>query len=106
VCSSDLIIIADTKFEFGLVDGQITLIDEALTPDSSRFWPVDSYEAGREPESWDKQILRNHLETLDWNHEYPPPRLPADVLQKTYQRYREILDILFPGEAAKWAPYL
>jgi len=100
------VILADTKFEFGLVDGQITLIDEALTPDSSRFWPVDSYEAGREPESWDKQILRNHLETLDWNHEYPPPRLPADVLQKTYQRYRKILDILFPGEAAKWAPYL
>lgn len=100
------VILADTKFEFGFIDGRITLIDEALTPDSSRFWPVASYEPGHEPESWDKQILRNHLETLDWDHEYPPPRLPVDVLEKTYQRYREILDILFPGEAEKWQPYL
>ena len=84
----------------------VTLIDEALTPDSSRFWPAGSYQAGQEPESWDKQILRNHLETLDWNHEYPPPRLPEEVLNRTYQRYREVLDILFPGEAAKWQKYL
>jgi len=100
------VILADTKFEFGLVDGEITLIDEALTPDSSRFWPAESYREGVEPESWDKQILRNHLETLDWNHEYPPPRLPQSVLEHTYQRYREVLDILFPGEAAKWQQYL
>jgi len=100
------VILADTKFEFGLIDGRITLIDEALTPDSSRFWPADGYQPGREPESWDKQILRNHLETLDWNHDYPPPHLPAEVLQRTYDRYREVLDILFPGEAAKWQQYL
>jgi phosphoribosylaminoimidazole-succinocarboxamide synthase len=100
------VILADTKFEFGIIDGQVTLIDEALTPDSSRFWPADSYQAGQEPESWDKQILRNHLETLDWNHEYPPPRLPEEVLNRTYQRYREVLDILFPGEAAKWQEFL
>ncbi len=100
------VILADTKFEFGIINGKVTLIDEALTPDSSRFWPADKYEAGQEPESWDKQILRNHLETLDWNHEYPPPRLPEEVLNRTYQRYREVLDILFPGEAAKWQKYL
>jgi len=100
------VILADTKFEFGIIDGQITLIDEALTPDSSRFWPAATYQPGQEPESWDKQILRNHLETLDWNHEYPPPRLPAEVLERTYQRYREVLDILFPGEAARWQQYL
>lgn len=100
------VILADTKFEFGIIDGRITLIDEALTPDSSRFWPAETYQPGQEPESWDKQILRNHLETLDWNHEYPPPRLPVEVLEHTYQRYREVLDILFPGEAAKWQQYL
>ncbi len=100
------VILADTKFEFGLVEGRITLIDEALTPDSSRFWPAESYQPGQEPESWDKQILRNHLETLAWNHDYPPPRLPAEVLDHTYRRYREVLDILFPGEAAKWQQYL
>ncbi len=100
------VILADTKFEFGLIDGRITLIDEALTPDSSRFWPAESYRPGQEPESWDKQILRNHLETLDWNHDYPPPRLPDTVLERTYQRYREVLGILFPGEAAKWQQYL
>jgi phosphoribosylaminoimidazole-succinocarboxamide synthase len=100
------VIVADTKFEFGLIDGRITLIDEALTPDSSRFWPAADYQPGREPASWDKQILRNHLETLDWNHDYPPPSLPQDVLQRTYRRYREVLDILFPGEAAQWQQYL
>ncbi|MCB1184966.1 phosphoribosylaminoimidazolesuccinocarboxamide synthase [bacterium] len=100
------VIVADTKFEFGMIDGQITLIDEALTPDSSRFWPADGYAPGQEPASWDKQILRNHLETLDWNHDYPPPRLPAEVLQKTYARYREVLEILFPEEAAAWQQYL
>ncbi len=100
------VILADTKFEFGIINGRITLIDEALTPDSSRFWPAESYRPGQEPESWDKQILRNHLETLDWNHEYPPPRLPAAVLERTYDRYREVLEILFPGEAAKWQQYL
>ena len=96
------VILADTKFEFGRINGVITLIDEALTPDSSRFWPADEHRPGQDPPSWDKQILRSHLETLDWNHEPPPPALPAEILERTYRRYREVLDILFPGEAAKW----
>ncbi len=100
------VILADTKFEFGLVEGQITLIDEVLTPDSSRFWPLDEHTPGQEPPSWDKQILRNHLETLDWDHEPPPPALPQEVLINTYQRYLAVLHILFPAEAKKWADYL
>lgn len=100
------VILADTKFEFGLVDGRIILIDEVMTPDSSRFWPAAGHQAGQEPPSWDKQILRNHLETLDWDHAPPPPRLPAEILAKTSQRYREVLDILFPEEAAAWRKYL
>jgi phosphoribosylaminoimidazole-succinocarboxamide synthase len=100
------VIVADTKFEFGLVDGRIVLIDEALTPDSSRFWPAADHRPGEEPPSWDKQILRNHLETLDWDHAPPPPSLPAEILARTAARYREVLEILFPQEAAKWATYL
>ena len=100
------VILADTKFEFGMIDGRVTLIDEVLTPDSSRFWPADEHRPGQEPPSWDKQILRNYLETLDWNHEPPPPPLPAEILEKTSRRYREVLDILFPTEAAKWQAYL
>ncbi len=100
------VILADTKFEFGLIDGKITLIDEVLTPDSSRFWPADEHQPGQEPSSWDKQILRNHLESLDWNHEPPPPPLPAEILERTAQRYLEVLEILFPAEAEKWRKYL
>ena len=100
------VILADTKFEFGLIDGQIILIDEVMTPDSSRFWPADEHQPGEEPSSWDKQILRNYLETLDWNHAPPPPPLPAEVLEKTSRRYHEVLNILFPAEAAKWQAYL
>ncbi len=100
------VLIADTKFEFGKVDGRIVLIDEALTPDSSRFWPADEHVAGEEPPSWDKQILRNHLDTLDWDKCYPPPQLPDEVLERTASRYREVLDILFPEEAAAWQTVL
>ena len=100
------VILADTKFEFGLIDGRVTLIDEVLTPDSSRFWPADRHRPGQEPPSWDKQILRNHLETLDWNHEPPPPALPPEVLERTALRYTEVLNILFPAEAEKWRQYL
>lgn len=100
------VILADTKFEFGRIDGKITLIDEVLTPDSSRFWPADEHQPGQEPSSWDKQILRNHLETLDWDHEPPPPALPAEILTKTSARYHEVLKILFPAEAAKWEAFL
>jgi phosphoribosylaminoimidazole-succinocarboxamide synthase len=83
------IIIADTKFEFGEVDGELTLIDEALTPDSSRFWPRDRYRPGGPQPSFDKQPLRDWLETTGWNKEPPPPDLPDDVVQATAERYRE-----------------
>ena len=84
------IIIADTKFEFGLDDtGQLYLIDEVLTPDSSRFWPVDQYQVGISPPSFDKQIVRDYLETLDWDKTPPGPKLPPEVLVKTAAKYRE-----------------
>ncbi|MFM8331996.1 MAG: phosphoribosylaminoimidazolesuccinocarboxamide synthase [Candidatus Methylumidiphilus sp.] len=84
------IIIADTKFEFGLGEsGELYLIDEVLTPDSSRFWPVDEYRVGISPPSFDKQIVRDYLETLDWDKTPPGPRLPPDVLAKTAAKYRE-----------------
>jgi phosphoribosylaminoimidazole-succinocarboxamide synthase len=84
------IIIADTKFEFGLdQDGGLVLIDEILTPDSSRFWPADSYSPGQSPPSFDKQFVRDYLETLDWDKRPPGPRLPPEVLEKTAAKYRE-----------------
>ena len=100
------VILADTKFEFGMIEGRITLIDEVLTPDSSRFWPASDHQTGQEPPSWDKQILRNYLETLDWNHEAPPPSIPGHILEQTYRRYHEVLQILFPQEAEKWQAFL
>jgi phosphoribosylaminoimidazole-succinocarboxamide synthase len=91
-CAQRGIIIADTKFEFGLApDGQLLLIDEALTPDSSRFWPADSYRLGISPPSFDKQFVRDYLETLDWNKRAPGPKLPADVIQRTAANYEEAL---------------
>ncbi|MCP4299300.1 MAG: phosphoribosylaminoimidazolesuccinocarboxamide synthase [Gammaproteobacteria bacterium] len=87
------IIIADTKFEFGLDDeGRVHIIDEALTPDSSRFWPVDSYEVGSSPPSFDKQFVRDYLDTLDWDKTAPGPDLPPDVVQQTAAKYQEALD--------------
>ncbi len=84
------IIIADTKFEFGLDDDdRLVLIDEVLTPDSSRFWPADSYRVGISPPSFDKQFVRDYLETLDWDKTEPGPSLPAEILQKTAAKYRE-----------------
>lgn len=83
------IIVADTKFEFGLTNGDLILIDECLTPDSSRFWPADSYAPGRSPPSFDKQFVRDYLETLDWNKTPPGPLLPADVIQNTSEKYHE-----------------
>jgi phosphoribosylaminoimidazole-succinocarboxamide synthase len=86
------IIIADTKFEFGVdEEGRLTLIDEALTPDSSRFWPMDSYRVGVSPPSFDKQFVRDYLETLQWNKQPPAPRLPAEVIARTSEKYREAL---------------
>lgn len=83
------IIIADTKFEFGILDGKIILIDEALTPDSSRFWDVEEYEPGKSQASFDKQFVRDYLETLDWDKTYPGPELPEEVSRKTSERYLE-----------------
>jgi len=89
------IIIADTKFEFGLNDkGELVLIDEVLTADSSRFWPRDSYRVGISPPSYDKQFVRDYLETLDWNKEPPAPKLPPDVIARTSEKYREALQRL------------
>jgi phosphoribosylaminoimidazole-succinocarboxamide synthase len=89
------IIIADTKFEFGTdTRGQLVLIDEVITPDSSRFWPVASYRAGVSPPSFDKQFVRDYLETLDWNKKAPGPRLPAEIIAKTSEKYREALRLL------------
>lgn len=88
------IIIADTKFEFGLHDGQLLLIDEVLTPDSSRFWPAATYAAGRSQASYDKQFVRDYLETLTWDKTPPAPALPADVVQKTQAKYIEAYELL------------
>jgi len=86
------IIIADTKFEFGLDEqGRLFIIDEALTPDSSRFWPVDGYEIGTSPPSYDKQFVRDYLETLDWDKTAPGPDLPAEIIERTADKYREAL---------------
>lgn len=83
------IIVADTKFEFGTVDGDLLLIDECLTPDSSRFWPKDQYDIGQSPPSFDKQFVRDYLETLDWDKAPPAPRLPKDVIEKSSAKYLE-----------------
>jgi phosphoribosylaminoimidazole-succinocarboxamide synthase len=89
------IIIADTKFEFGLdKDGTMVLMDEVLTPDSSRFWPADSYEPGSSPSSYDKQFVRDYLETLDWDKQAPGPRIPHDVIDATGAKYQEVCDLL------------
>jgi phosphoribosylaminoimidazole-succinocarboxamide synthase len=83
------IIIADTKFEFGLHNNEILLIDECLTPDSSRFWPADSYEIGASPFSFDKQFVRDYLETLEWDKTPPAPTLPPEIIEKTARKYQE-----------------
>ncbi len=89
------IIIADTKFEFGVdSDDELVLIDEILTPDSSRYWPADEYRAGISPPSYDKQFVRDYLETLDWDKTPPAPTLPADIIERTMQKYQQVRDIL------------
>ncbi len=86
------IIIADTKFEFGVdTEGRLTLIDEVLTPDSSRFWPADTWKPGSSPPSFDKQYVRDYLETLDWNKRAPGPHLPREIIERTSEKYREAL---------------
>jgi len=90
------LILADTKFEFGLLDGELILIDELLTPDSSRYWPADGYAPGRAQPSFDKQFLRDYLETTGWDKQPPPPALPPEVIQGTADRYAEALRRLSP----------
>jgi phosphoribosylaminoimidazole-succinocarboxamide synthase len=88
------IIIADTKFEFGIYDGRLILIDEVLTPDSSRFWSIDAYQPGKAQDSYDKQIIRDYLLTLDWDQTYPGPELPDYIVEKALARYKEIYRII------------
>jgi phosphoribosylaminoimidazole-succinocarboxamide synthase len=91
------IIIADTKMEFGLFNGELILIDELLTPDSSRFWPKDDYEEGRPQKSYDKQFLRDYLIAMKWNQKPPAPELPTEIIEKTGEKYREALNRLVPS---------
>jgi phosphoribosylaminoimidazole-succinocarboxamide synthase len=93
------IIIADTKFEFGLRDGELILIDEIFTPDSSRFWPVASYEPGRSQQSLDKQFVRNYLDGTDWDKSSPPPPLPESIISQTREKYLEIYKLLTGNDA-------
>jgi phosphoribosylaminoimidazole-succinocarboxamide synthase len=88
------IIVADTKFEFGRFENDLLLIDECLTPDSSRFWPVDQYVVGQSPPSFDKQFVRDYLETVNWNKTPPAPSLPAEIIEKTSEKYHEALERL------------
>jgi phosphoribosylaminoimidazole-succinocarboxamide synthase len=88
------IIIADTKFEFGFIDGKLVLGDEVLTPDSSRFWPLDAYKLGQAQNSYDKQYVRDYLEAIHWNKQPPAPALPPEVAQKTSEKYREAYRLL------------
>jgi phosphoribosylaminoimidazole-succinocarboxamide synthase len=88
------VLIADTKFEFGIADGELILIDECLTPDSSRFWPADAWKPGTNPPSYDKQFVRDYLETLDWDKSSPAPALPDEVVCKTSAKYIEAYEKL------------
>ena len=87
------VIIADTKFEFGRIDGRIVLADEVLTPDSSRFWPGDEYEAGKDQPSFDKQFVRDWL-TANWDKQGTPPRLPQDIIERTSQKYIQAYELI------------
>lgn len=95
------IIVADTKFEFGLIDDELILIDECMTPDSSRFWPADSYVVGQSPPSYDKQFVRDYLETLDWDKTPPAPRLPQEIIEKTSAKYLEAFERLTGAKLAE-----
>ncbi len=94
------IIIADTKFEFGLLDGKLILIDELFTPDSSRFWPAESYQPGSSPPSFDKQFVRDYLERVQWDKQPPAPALPKDVIRRTSEKYAEALKRLTEGKGS------
>jgi phosphoribosylaminoimidazole-succinocarboxamide synthase len=96
------IIIADTKFELGFVDGELALCDEVLTPDSSRFWPLERWQPGGTPPSFDKQPVRDYLETLDWDKSPPPPPLPSEVIEATSRRYVEAYERITGRSLADW----
>jgi len=96
------VIVADTKFEFGERDGELIVIDEMLTPDSSRFWPADEYAVGSSPPSYDKQYVRDHLDTIGWNREPPPPALPSDVVEGTRARYIEAYEAVTGQSFSEW----
>ncbi len=96
IASSVGTIIADTKMEFGMMGGELILIDEVLTPDSSRFWPREDYAEGRGQKSYDKQFLRDYLLSLKWDQKPPAPELPADIIEKTRQKYEEALHRFTP----------
>jgi phosphoribosylaminoimidazole-succinocarboxamide synthase len=100
--AGDGVIIADTKFEFGVVDGEVILIDEALTPDSSRFWPADQYLPGRPQPSFDKQYVRDWLDTSGWDHKPPPPELPSEVVDATRSRYVDAYERLTGRPWSSW----
>jgi phosphoribosylaminoimidazole-succinocarboxamide synthase len=87
-------ILADTKFEFGIIDGELTLIDEVLTPDSSRFWDINDYSPGNSPSAFDKQFVRDYLSDSGWDKEPPAPELPPEIVQKTIDRYSQALERL------------
>jgi phosphoribosylaminoimidazole-succinocarboxamide synthase len=95
------VIIADTKFELGWHDGELILIDEVLTPDSSRFWPLDRYQPGRSQPSFDKQFLRDYLTALDWQQKPPPPALPSEIIAKTGARYREAVEKIIGADLSR-----
>lgn len=96
------ILVADTKFEFGEIDGSVVLIDEVLTPDSSRFWPADEYEVGTSPPSFDKQFVRDYYDSVGWGHEPPPPPLPAEVVAGTRSRYVEAYERITESSFDEW----
>ncbi len=102
LASSQGIMVADTKFEFGEVDGELLLIDEVLTPDSSRFWPADEYQAGTSPPSFDKQYVRDYYDSVDWDHEPPAPPLPEKVIAGTRSRYVEAYERITQSSFDEW----
>jgi len=96
------LVLSDTKFEFGTLDDEVLLIDEMLTPDSSRYWPLESYEVGTSPPSFDKQFVRDFMDSTGWNHEPPAPRMPADVIEKTRALYREAYERITGEDFSAW----
>jgi phosphoribosylaminoimidazole-succinocarboxamide synthase len=96
------VILADTKFEFGEIDGEILLIDEVMTPDSSRYWPQDKYQPGGSPPSFDKQFVRDYVDSVGWDHTGPPPHLPAEVIENTRGRYVEAYELISGQNFGEW----